>query len=101
MIKVFSIDKNILSNDLLTTSEISFLREVNTFINLTHELEEQKSYLEKTVYAIPSALLGISSEFIACFSTFRKSLYNRKISLHNIEVNTLNVGVYHLLNSRL
>ena len=53
------IDKNILSNDLLTTSEISFLREVNTFINLTHELEEQKSYLEKTVYAIPSALLGI------------------------------------------
>lgn len=59
MIKVFSIDKNILSNDLLTTSEISFLREVNTFINLTHELEEQKSYLEKTVYAIPSALLGI------------------------------------------
>lgn len=57
MIKVFSIDKNILSNDLLTTSEISFLREVNTFINLTHELEEQKSYLEK--YAIPSALLGI------------------------------------------
>jgi hypothetical protein len=59
VIKVFSIDKNILSNDLLTTSEISFLREVNTFINLTHELEEQKSYLEKTVYAIPSALLGI------------------------------------------
>lgn len=59
MIKVFSIDKNILSNDLLTTSELSFLREVNTFINLTHELEEQKSYLEKTVYAIPSALLGI------------------------------------------
>lgn len=59
MKKVFSIDKNILSNNLLTTSEISFLREVNTFINLTHELEEQKSYLEKTVYAIPSALLGI------------------------------------------
>jgi len=57
--KVFSIDKNILSNNLLTTSEVSFLREVNTFINLTHELEEQKSYLEKTVYAIPSALLGI------------------------------------------
>lgn len=59
MIKVFSIDKNILSNDLLTTSEVSFSREVNTFIKLTHELEEQKSYLEKTVYAIPSALLGI------------------------------------------
>lgn len=59
MKKVFSIDKNILSNNLLTTSEVSFLREVNTFINLTHELEEQKSYLEKTVYAIPSALLGI------------------------------------------
>ena len=59
MIKVFSIDKNILSSDLLTTSEVSFSREVNTFINLTHKLEEQKSYLEKTVYAIPSALLGI------------------------------------------
>lgn len=59
MIKVFSIDKNILSNDLLTISEVSFSREVNTFIKLTHELEEQKSYLEKTVYAIPSALLGI------------------------------------------
>ena len=42
-----------------------------------------------------------SSEFIACFSTFQKSLYNRKVSLHNIEVNTLNVGVYHLLNTRL
>jgi len=42
VIKVFSIDKNILSNDLLTISEVSFLREVNTFINLTHELEEQK-----------------------------------------------------------
>jgi len=47
VIKVFSIDKNILSNDLLTTSEISFLREVNTFINLTHELEEQKVLLWK------------------------------------------------------
>jgi len=59
VIKVFSIDKNILSNDLLTTSELSFSREVNTFINLHHESEEQKSYLEKTVYSIPSALLGI------------------------------------------
>ena len=89
MIKVFSIDKNILSSDLLTTSEVSFSREVNTFINLTHELEEQKSYLEKTVYAIPSALLVI---FIGIY---------RKISLHNVEVNTLNVGVYILLNTRL
>ena len=59
MIKVFSIDKNILSNDLLTISEASFLREVNTFINLTHKLEEQKSYLEKTLYATITALLGI------------------------------------------
>ena len=42
-----------------------------------------------------------SSEFIACFSTFRKSLYNRKIYLHNVEVNTLNVGVYILLNTKL